>query len=123
MNDRELLELAAKAAGYEKFAYKEGDALELRHGYKCALFVDVSDDEFFYWNPLSSSGDAFRLAAKLRLSITHVNNEFVAVETLPDETKPAEWHWFEYYENYPDEYAATRRAITRAAAEIGRARA
>ena len=54
--DRELLELAAKAAGYE-YA-KHG-------GY---IVVDGIPGN---WNPLTDDGDALRLAVKLRLSIDH----------------------------------------------------
>ena len=76
MGDRELLELAARAAGYEiEFDYY-GDG---RHG----RFVIGSGFPPLLWNPLTDDGDALRLAVKLRL--------------------------------------ATRRAIVRAAAEIGRA--
>ena len=65
-----------------------------------------------YWNPLTDDGDALRLAVKLELEIRAFNgrahagkqNKFWCTE-----------HWFPD----GDVYAATRRAIVRAAAEIG----
>ncbi len=92
--DRELLELAAKAAG-ELYAEPFGDGLLLANG----------ED----WNPLADDGDALRLAVKV-LNWPHGGRAFenavsamYAVGQLPK-----------------DPYAATRRAIVRAAAEIGR---
>ena len=62
MNDRELLELAAKAAGIENlappgavsFVRSDGD------GYSCN------------WNPLLDSRDAFELAVDLKLMVDNV---------------------------------------------------
>ena len=94
MTDRELLELAAKAAGYH---------WPLVWPYPSP--VDVPHD----WNPLTDDGDALRLAVKV-LNWPHGGRAFenavsamYAVGQLPK-----------------DPYAATRRAIVRAAAEIGR---
>lgn len=98
--DRELLELAAKAAGYWNYTYNcyEGP---------------VS------WNPLTDDGDAFRLAVKLNINIgfgifaTQINCEIY--DWAEDEVL-VEWK-----ENgRKDPLAATRRAIVRAAAEIGK---
>lgn len=59
MNDRELLELAAKAAGIEtrpQYASMEnGYGLNVKPGY--------------YWNPLTDDGDALRLAVKLEMCL------------------------------------------------------
>ena len=98
MTDRELLELAAKACGLE-------DA-------KMRI-------EFNQWNPLNDDGDALRLAVKLDIDF------YMGAGDGPEA-------WAGYYvpgrENKKhacepvndDSYAATRRAITRAAAEIGK---
>lgn len=59
------------------------------------------------WNPLHNDGDALRLAVALNIDI----NE--AQRALHDEIGNLEYH--------RDKYAATRRAIVRAAAEIGKA--
>ena len=55
--------------------------------------------DFIVWNPLEHDGDALRLAVKLHL---------------------LEHSWLGDMSNEPDPYAATRRAIVRAAAEIGK---
>ena len=103
MTDRELLELAEKAAGYDYITETEGD-----------VFAWKSCD-CIEWNPLTNDGDALRLAVKLNLGIVF-NFEFseIAVVTSGD----SEWVYREKYASDP--YAATRRAIVRAAAEIGK---
>lgn len=105
MTDRELLELAAKAAGYDSIAEKYGWD-EIGGG----IFLDRNDPPKV-WNPLTDDGDALRLAVKLRLNTlfpTQIGRDNVHVaghiECLA----------------LNDPYAATRRAIVRAAAEIGR---
>ena len=91
MTDRELLELASKACGLEEAKMRI---------------------EFNQWNPLTDDGDALRLAVKLEIRIDWGAFDVVALEFNTDavarEAKSA------------DPYAATRRAIVRAAAEIGR---
>jgi hypothetical protein len=101
--DRELLELAAKAAGIEA-AWSDGEGLVCRNdaGYR------------FFWNPLADDGDALRLAVKLKLE-TEFGSNFVNVGSSHHDS---EWHMAR--ESDVDLYAATRRAIVRAAAEIGR---
>ena len=93
MSDRELLKLAAKAAGVEGEVTKWG--VWLKGG--------------GVWRPHTDDGDALRLAVKLRLTVLEASvltPDGVAVNVFPGEA--------------PDRYAATRRAIVRAAAEIGR---
>jgi hypothetical protein len=100
MIDRELLELAAKAAGMVGYEY---------------MAVDEGGSQSEYWNPLIDDGDALRLAVKLKLSIE--NGEYdVDVEVWYELSNLRRLN--EFYGNDP--YAATRRAITRAAAEIGK---
>jgi hypothetical protein len=96
MTDKELLELAAKAAGIDWADGHESTGLRDQNGK--------------VWNPLTDDGDALRLAVKA-LNWPHGGRAFdnavsamYAVGQLPK-----------------DPYAATRRAITRAAAEIGKA--
>jgi hypothetical protein len=113
MIDRKLLELAAKAAGFKEINYQYGVALELRHGFTEAIWNGES-----YWNPLENDGDALRLAVKLQMKI------------YPGEAYPWDKASATYSHKYgasvdedenPDQCAATRRAIVRAAAEIGKA--
>lgn len=98
MDDRELLELAAKAAG-------------IKHpgGEHCINGPAVWDCEALrWWRPLTDDGDALRLAVKLKL--------IVEVGSC----------WLSKYgpvfgeDVLPDPLSATRRAIVRAAAAIGR---
>lgn len=109
MTDRELLELAAKAAGYE-YA-KHG-------GY---IVVDGIPGN---WNPIKDDGDALRLAVKLAESApgTHFT---LSISKIHDGRGFADAGFFSHINPTeqvvgPDLAAATRRAIVRAAAEIGR---
>lgn len=97
MTDRELLELAAKAAG-------DNRVLSMPYHDDCGLGG---------WNPLADDGDALRLANKLSIDILH-NWESVT----------ARWELGKFCrEKCTDDTRkqARRRAITRAAAEIGKA--
>jgi hypothetical protein len=98
MTDRELLELAAKATGdfYQHPKHKIPENLPV------AFYLNEKR-----WDPLTDDGDALRLAVKL-----HMLEEGIApfVELM----------WRLGTETGTDPYAATRRAITRAAAEIGK---
>jgi len=110
MTDRELLELAAKAAGMiprDEWAYDE----------EWGLKVSAGLPPYEWWNPLDDHGDAFRLACKLELDIMHRVVGGKRVEVLAAGGPLIQ----EFYEGEP--YAAARRAIVRAAAEIGRKRA
>jgi len=140
MTDRELLELAAKAAGIDVNCVSSDGV----HSY----------DTDVIWNPLTDDGDAFRLAAILGLSTRYetsfppdssggsvyvkarlgyptrtieVNHSYCRTLTKfklrEDEIKFAEYmcrperdeeRWM------PSEESATRRAIVRASAEIGK---
>lgn len=110
MTDRELLEMAAKAAGiltpswYGNEAYIKG-MLE-----RC--------------NPLTDDGDALRLANALKLSTCHTLCEAPTAHGTAM-VGYAPWEkgapiCSERYDGIEGRDAATRRAIVRAAAEIGR---
>ena len=104
MTDKELLELAAKAAGVELHHWNED------------TFIRVSeyvDDVGGYWSPLTDDGDALRLAVKLGLEIRTNGPYLIAVTPRYVDNEL-------YEERGDDPYAATRRAIVRAAAEIGK---
>jgi len=105
MTDKKLLELAAKAAGIDVRCISNGEQDE--------QFSFYTQPDQLWWNPLEDDGDALRLAVKLGLDIF---------------CRPAQWSECgrigtaghrELYKG-DDPYAATRRAIVRAAAEIGR---
>ena len=111
--DRELLELAAKAAGYLVIRSRIDDPIN-----KDFLIADSVRNHSQVngpWNPLTDDGDALRLAVKLGLVISPSRVTVMAYE-------PSSMARDEVYEPIrPDPLAATRRAIVRAAAEIGRA--
>ncbi len=102
MTDRELLELAAKA---------------------CELEEAKMRIEFNQWNPIDDDGDALRLAVKLEMQVSigfrrinvsfHTPSNFCFLTGGEPTIKIRE-------ENFEDPLAATRRAIVRAAVEIGR---
>ena len=113
MSDKELLELAAKAAGIE---------LEWPQDYGGADHLSPHDTSTRQiWNPLTDDGDALRLAVALNLDILQepVSSKSNAVEVVANiegiEFQPWAWEC-----RAPDPCAATRRAIVRAAAEIGK---
>ena len=106
MTDIELIELAAKAAGIQGRVIEGVDEFN---------FWLKKLDRFSgqTWAPLTDDGDALRLAVKLGIDVKHYDYYVVA--------------WFDrgYTETGKipyggDPYAATRRAIVRSAAEIGK---
>ena len=110
MTDRELLEKAAKAAGYviESFASDGGC-----WAYK-ANAAPNADGEYpiFKWNPLTDDGDALRLAVQLGIQPHYsdfTGNAYVRWDR--GEKTDAVY-------GPDDPYAATRRAIVRAAAAL-----
>lgn len=106
MTDRELLELAAKAAGIQIASWSNAQA---------GGFQTQESAQGKFWNPLNDDGDALRLAVKLRLDVTFYNGfQEVHVDTSTGCGEAA-------CEDYSkDPAAATRRAIVRAAADIGK---
>lgn len=105
--DRELLELAAKAAGIIG-AWAGGPF----PGIVGSQIGDVDVP----WNPLRNDGQALRLAVKLGIS---PNWGGFDVEICAKHSGARNFCYVEPHDSDP--YAATRRAIVRAAAEIGRA--
>lgn len=118
MNDRELLELAALAAGMSIQRSRLDDPLHrdflmngegVRNPGQCS----------FPWNPLDDDGDALRLAHRLGLA---VDMSACAINfAIPDQDdSEMEIEVALEYEPFDGEIAHTRRAIVRAAAEIGK---
>ena len=111
MTDRELLELAAKAAGIEVHRGKGWQRDTLFRAVPDPHCTDVTSTE---WNPLADDGDALRLLNKLWLELRHVHGSAHA-------GRPGQFWCTEPYFPDGDINAATRLAIVRAAAEIGKA--
>jgi predicted ATP-grasp superfamily ATP-dependent carboligase len=108
MTDREILEAAAKAAGINLTPYTWNKGTGWDHeGFT------VAGEGPNEWNPIEDDGDALRLAVKLRIDIAHFSESVRADTTGYDDCNER---------NCDDPYAATRRAIVRAAAQIGRAK-
>lgn len=104
--DKELLELAAKAAGFN---------LEFRKSGLVAIKGEASLGPS--WNPLTDDGDALRLAVNLKIGIGCIVGRTDAVAYYFDDT-----NMIRIEEPYgDDQQAGVRRAIVRAAAKIGKA--
>lgn len=116
MNDRELIDNAARAA---------------KNAGMCLLYGGSTDEaesywhyDFRRWEPLDDDGDALRLAVKLNLRLECMTTQ-TAASTFDQKISVPVDHTIEKecarwpFEQCP--YAATRRAIVRAAAAIGAA--
>lgn len=101
--DRELLELAARAAGMDAYWDEECQRMQMDYLHK-------GGTNYEEWNPLTDDGDALRLAVKLELIVRCYNGSII-VDGCGE-------NWIEEHD-MTDRYAATRRAIVRAAAAIG----
>lgn len=108
-DDKELVRLAAKAAGLEikRFTY-DGTAAILEEDSQSRWGVS--------FNPLFDNGDAFRLSVRLRLSIMH--DECLEGAPVVAVSRDIFDDYIEQTPCPPDSLAATRRAIVKAAAEI-----
>lgn len=154
--DRDLLELAAKAAGirYDKEASKPHPKSGAFWGLWLVFDGEPPEHARRHWNPLTNDGDALRLAVNLSITLdfrgrsetvqanvsanwpkkhrwwatgetSWVTQEYVPEEMWAtgrtEDCRFADW----YLQTYPDVVKgigpATRRAIVRAAAEIGKA--
>lgn len=105
MTDKELLEMAAKACGWKNVEPQEIS------GHWTTLWIPEIDS---YWAPLDDDGDAFRLSVMLGMDVVHrpasksceVFKQPFREILIPHGDAPCE---------------ATRLAIVRMAAQIGKA--
>lgn len=102
MTDRELLELAARAAGYVLGKHTQKDWAVTYRGME--------------WNPLTDDGDNAQLRRALRIVVQWFPTDVAAMHFGDDGRGRS---WAEPYGKDPA--AAERLAVVRAAAEIGRA--
>lgn len=100
MDNKQLMERAAKAAGYKLFYWGDGTCMRMAEPYDAA------------WNPIESDADAFRLMVDCEI-LTNV--EAMYSEAFTDPKKPIVRIYFDDHNN--DKHAATRMAITKAAAQ------
>ena len=112
MTDRELLEAAAKAAGIviDKSATNGGGRDNTGFDMPGNAVLDWHNGTM--WNPLANDGDALRLAVKLHMDVVVDEHTAWAFNCALGQSGSSE-----YVGNDP--YAATRRAIVRAAAAMG----
>ena len=103
-SDKNLLELAAKAAGYQM----DVDG----------RFFEKGEPTMENWNPLTDDGDALRLAVK----IAEVQGYFpLLIDKVCAKTSAPDGTYIHEFVPIGGCFAAaTRRAIVRAAAEIGK---
>lgn len=99
--DKELLQLAAKAVGYETKEDKHSGEVRVKIKNLWPLF-----------NPLTDDAQAFRLAVDLGVKIEQIKSSVSVYH--PDAG-------LSFVSHGNDKHAATRRAIVRAAAAIGEA--
>jgi len=100
--DQELLELAAKAAGYNVKSHEDGT---LYSDYRCSGYWGV-------FNPLTDDGDALRLAVKLQMLIDPCNSYVTTCSAIGGFAEAHE-------DTCDDPRAAVRRAIVITAAATG----
>lgn len=120
MNDRELLELAAKAAGITltpveiKNVTKQGDDRFI--GYR----ADPDQWPQGWFDPRHDNDDALRLAVKLNIWPVRVFSPKNHPDVIRVQKGSEYWTEIAEEEIFYDPLAATRRAIVKAAAEIGK---
>lgn len=103
MDDRELLKLAAKAAG-----------IQLNNAAMQTMYMG-DDGQWVFWNPFKDDGDALCLAVVLDMSVEiskHDDCTYAYAGKVPRVYAWEDWKG--------EKHGATRRAIVRAAAEIGK---
>ena len=105
MDDKELIELAAKAAGEDVEWHDSGSYFYRK---SCNWPAEKG-----FFNPLHDDGEALRLAAKLVLNVLASEACILAEDENGVEC-------IEYMYGPEDYTSGWRRAIVRAAAEIGR---
>lgn len=126
--NRELLELAAKAAGYTTNHPWNAKRLTMNPPVDALVVQDANGLVHTAWDPLTDDGAALRLAVKLGISITpypiyndEARHSVIAKQRRHSDTlreaNPTEV--IELHDGDPA--AAVRRAIVRCAAEIGKA--
>ena len=106
MTDKELIELAAKAAGISK--QWDGSLVD-------------KENPNMVWNPLTDDGDALRLAVTLLIDVSHAEvgmKSFVYARTVFNDD--IHIGLSEIFDDESERHERVRRAITRAAAQIGK---
>ena len=120
ITDRELLELAAKAAGYTTNHPWNAERLTMNPPVDALVVQDANGLVHTAWNPLDDSGAAMNLAVDLDLAIVPYPIYNKQKHSVLVQKRNLDESRFEKMELHGDDpRAATRRAIVRAAASIG----
>ena len=119
--NRELLELAAKAAGYTTNHPWNAERLTMNPPVDALVVQDANGLVHTAWNPLTDDGAALRLAVDLDLAIVPYPIYNKQKHSVLVQKKDLDEPRFEKMELHGDDpRAAVRRAIVYAAAEIGK---
>lgn len=117
MTDRELLEAAAKAAGLHIDRW-HGDGGDIWKGKPLEVGKEAVGT-YVRWNPLTDDGDALRLAVKLGVRLRFYPDEgMIEAYCIQGGFRGNVMEEPGSLRNGPEPYAATRRAIVRAAAAL-----
>jgi hypothetical protein len=109
MTNMEMLELAAKAAGIELQEWTGAYDVSMPNRFWSPTLKN-------YWNPLEDDGDALRLAVKLNIGV--MSAQYTDRTCAWQYCKGRDGECLEPHGS--DMLAATRRAIVRCAANIGK---
>ena len=125
MDDRELLELAARAAAVPAYWSVDGTLQNrpmfvVKAGGKMGTMPYESE-----WNPLKDDAEALRMAVKLCMGVIHNDPRGQRLYVSADASRFVDpifeaFTATEEFDTEDDRPAATRRAIVRAAAGIAR---
>lgn len=107
-DDKEILKLAAKAAN---ISYQGSGVVQVHA--EGVWIGSYGDDSNRYWNPLTRDAEALRLAVALGLELSLWGTDVFATQASKACAQVPAGN---------DRYAAVRRAIVRAAAQIGGAK-
>ena len=124
MTEREMLVFAAKAYGLGSdsggFIWTESEYPRGSNTNGALWNYKGWHDTAELWNPLTDDGDALRLAVKLGIGFRHRaggdGSTYPGLVTV----FTGSFDLTEYVSQSGDEFSATRLAITKAAAEIGK---
>ena len=120
MTEREMVEFAAKAVGIAIKPMEVKNVEFMGDDHFIGFMTDPNQWERGWFDPLTDDGDALRLAVKLGIGFRHRaggdGSTYPALITV----FTGSFDLTEYVSKSGDEFSATRLAITKAAAEIGK---
>jgi hypothetical protein len=103
-----MLELAAKAAGYDVVWVVSWSAFRHRNP-----ILDAGLERYL-WDPENDDGDSRRLQVDTGLTLARFDDAMVAMH------QPSGRSWAERHDAHPNSFAAARLAVLRAASELDR---